>query len=110
MMDDKKIEDAAKQHSEESYISDYFQACYKDAFMECAKWMQEEFLKDLWHPVSEEPKKGRVGQLSRIVPYRSPSERFMCATLSLTLFFHMEKKDGTYDNREVYVHGFPIKL
>lgn len=32
MMDDKKIEDAAKQHSEESYISDYFQACYKDAF------------------------------------------------------------------------------
>lgn len=50
---------------------------------------------------------GRVGQLSRIVPYRSPSERFMCATLSLTLFFHM---DGTYDNREVYVHGFPIKL
>ena len=169
-MDDKKIEDAAKQHSEESYISDYFQACYKDAFMECAKWVQEEFLKDLWHPVSEEPKKGRVflyktifkgyglnkiidgnewkyiikykkatqemkqfqedyikalpvkigdkimdedgrvGQLSRIVPYRSPSERFMCATLSLTLFFHMEKKDGTYDNREVYVHGFPIKL
>lgn len=60
MIDDKKIEDAAKQHSEESYISDYFQACYKDAFMECAKWVQEEFLKDLWHPVSEEPKKGRV--------------------------------------------------
>lgn len=53
---------------------------------------------------------GHVGQLFRIVPYRSPSERFMCATLSLTLFFHMEKKDGTYDNREVYVHGFPIKL
>ena len=34
MIDDKKIEDAAKQHSEESYISDYFQACYKDAFIE----------------------------------------------------------------------------
>ena len=47
MIDDKKIEDAAKQHSEESYISDYFQACYKDAFMEGAKWMQEEFLKNL---------------------------------------------------------------
>ena len=60
MIDDKKIEDAAKQHSEESYISDYFQACYKDAFMEGAKWMQEEFLKNLWHPASEEPKKGRV--------------------------------------------------
>ena len=60
MIDDKKIEDAAKQHSEESYISDYFQACYKDAFMEGAKWAINEFLKNLWHPASEEPKKGRV--------------------------------------------------
>ena len=59
MIDNKKIEEAAKQHSEESYISGYFQACYKDAFMDGAKWMQEEFLKDLWHPVSEEPKKFR---------------------------------------------------
>ena len=32
MIDDKKIEETAKQHSEESYISDYFQACYKDAY------------------------------------------------------------------------------
>ena len=56
MIDDKKIEEAAKQHSEESYISGYFQACYKDAFIEGTKWMQEEFLKDLWHPASEEPK------------------------------------------------------
>lgn len=55
MIDDKKIEDAAKQHSEESYISDYFQACYKDAFMECAKWAICEFLNDLWHPASEKP-------------------------------------------------------
>ena len=60
MIDNKKIEDAAKQHSEESYISDYFQACYKDAFMEGAKWAINEFLKNLWHPVSEESKKGRV--------------------------------------------------
>ena len=60
MIDDKKIEEAAKQHSEESYISDYFQACYKDAFIESAKWAINEFLKDLWHPASEEPKKGRV--------------------------------------------------
>ena len=57
MIDDKKIEEAAKQHSEESYISGYFQACYKDAFIDGAKLMQEEFLKDLWHPASEEPDK-----------------------------------------------------
>ena len=60
MIDNKKIEEAAKQHSEESYISGYFQACYKDAFMNGAKWMQEEFLKDLWHPANEIPKIGRV--------------------------------------------------
>ena len=57
MINNKKIEDAAKQHSEESYISGYFQACYKDAFIDGAKWMREEFLKDLWHPASEEPDK-----------------------------------------------------
>lgn len=59
MIDDKKIENAAKQHSEESYISDYFQACYKDAFMDCAKWAINEFLKDLWHPASEIPCEGK---------------------------------------------------
>lgn len=57
MIDDKKIEEAAKQHSEESYISGYFQACYKDAFMDGAKWSINEFLKNLWHPASEEPRK-----------------------------------------------------
>lgn len=55
MIDNKKIEEAAKQHSEESYISGYFQACYKDAFMDGAKWSINEFLKNLWHPASEEP-------------------------------------------------------
>ena len=60
MINNKKIEDAAKQHSEESYISGQFQACYKDAFIEGAKWMQEEFLKNLYHPTSEVPEIGRV--------------------------------------------------
>ena len=60
MIDDKKIEEAAKQHSEESYISGYFQACYKDAFMDGAKWAINEFIKDLWHPANEVPEIGRV--------------------------------------------------
>ena len=59
MIDDKKIEDTAKQHSEESYISDYFQACYKDAFMEGAKWAINEFLKNLWHPAEDIPEQER---------------------------------------------------
>ena len=59
MIDDKKIEDDAKQHTKESYISDYFQACYRDAFMEGAKWAINEFLKDLLHPNTEEPDKSK---------------------------------------------------
>ena len=72
MIDDKKIEDAAKQHSEESYISDYFQACYKDAFMEGAKWAINEFLNDLLHPSSEVPRNdnGKVLAFSKECGYR----------------------------------------
>lgn len=58
------------------------------------KQFQEDYIKALPVKIGDKimDEDGRVGQLSRIVPYRSPSERFMCATLSLTLFFHMEKK------------------
>ena len=73
MIDDKKTEVAAKQYSEESYISGYFQACYKDAFIEGAKWMQEEFLKDLWHPADEMPNENNevicVDKDSRTITY-----------------------------------------
>lgn len=57
MLNDKKIEEVAKQHAAGAFIPEYWQACYKEGFVDCAKWMQEEFLKDLWHPASEEPKK-----------------------------------------------------
>ena len=57
MIDNKKIEEAAKQHAEGAFISEYWQACYKEGFMGCAKWMQEEFFEGLWHPASEEPRK-----------------------------------------------------
>ena len=59
MIDNRKIEEAARQHAEETFISGYRQACCKEGFMGCAKWMQEEFLKDLWHSADEEPKLGK---------------------------------------------------
>ena len=65
MIDDKKIEEAARCNADK--YRNYPTLSDEDrdkvsigSFMDCAKWMQEEFLKDLWHPVSEEPKKGRV--------------------------------------------------
>ena len=55
MIDDKKIKEAAMQHSR-WLNSNHEESTASDSFMEGAKWMQEEFLKDLWHPASEEPK------------------------------------------------------
>ena len=65
MIDDKKIEEAARRNADKyrNYPTlsdedrDKVSIC---SFMEGAKWAINEFLKDLWHPVSEEPKKGRV--------------------------------------------------
>ena len=84
----------------------------REKLLQEMKQLQEDYIKALPVKIGDKimDEDGRVGWISRIVPYRSPSERFMRATLRLTIFFHIEKKDGTCDNREVYVHGFPIKL
>ena len=84
----------------------------RDELLREMEQLQEDYIKALPVKIGDKiiDEDGRIGWLSRIVPYRSPSKSFMNATLSLTLFFRMEEKDGTCDNREVYVHGFPIKL
>ena len=84
----------------------------RDELLREMKQLQEDYIKALPVKIGDKimDEDGRVGWLSRIVPYHSPSERFMRVTLRLVLFFHMEKKDGTRDNCAVYVHGFPIKL
>lgn len=37
MIDDKKIEEAARQHAMGAFVSEYWQACYKEGFVDCAK-------------------------------------------------------------------------
>lgn len=64
MIDDKDIEVAANKHIETEYARynngevEEEMICLrgKDSFKAGAKWMQEELLKDLWHPMQEEPK------------------------------------------------------
>ena len=53
MLDDEKIEEAA---FEETFGMYGESESLESGFIQGAKWMQEEFLKDLWHPASEEPK------------------------------------------------------
>ena len=56
MIDDKKIEDAAKSLRKD-FNDDVTQGVLIEfGFEKGAKWAINEFLKDLWHPISEEPK------------------------------------------------------
>ena len=96
MIDDKKIEDAAKQHSEESYISGYFQACYKDAFMYGAKWSINEFLKNLWHPASEEPR-----EFAEVLAEAKITE-------SIKTYISFKRNDALFKNWDAYSSGANI--
>ena len=71
MIDDKKIEEAKEEIYEDRFLLNgtdvvfdnddkeemYYKEDIKEAIGLGAKWMQEEFLKDLWHSAEEEPKR-----------------------------------------------------
>ena len=57
MIDDKKIEDAAKSLRKD-FNDDVTQGFLVEfGFEQGAKWAINEFLKDLWHPASEKPRR-----------------------------------------------------
>lgn len=77
MIDEKKIEEAANLHRFELIASMHGSTlgtpmqCFEEvvgietdlienSFITGAKWAINEFLKDLWHPADEEPKKNRL--------------------------------------------------
>lgn len=69
MIDDKKTDEAARKRlvafrkanpdGYSSSIIDIESDCLNN-FKDGAKWAINEFLKDLWHPISEEPEKNRI--------------------------------------------------
>lgn len=66
MIDDDKIVKAASELCDYGSIHD---SEYRiEGFKKCAKWMQEEFLKDLWHPASEVPRNdnGKILAFSKV--------------------------------------------
>ena len=60
MIDDKKIEEAARYYCNNRYPASQDAPFIAEGFRFGAKWAVNELLKDLWHPASENPKKGRV--------------------------------------------------
>lgn len=55
MIDDKKIEAAARRYSEVTDCDKQEALLIEEGFKEGAKWAIKEFIKDLWHPASEKP-------------------------------------------------------
>ena len=59
MIDDKKIEDAARRYSEVTDCDKQEALLIEEGFKEGAKWAINEFLKDLLHPGEEIPEEER---------------------------------------------------
>ncbi len=57
ILDDKKIEAAARRYSEVTDCDKEEALLIEEGFKEGAEWAINELLKDLWHPASEEPRK-----------------------------------------------------
>lgn len=56
MIDDKKIERAIEDYVRHSSVEDEYPGTEGNAFRAGTKWAINEFLKDLWHSIEEEPK------------------------------------------------------
>ena len=57
MIDEKKIEEAARYYCNNRYPASQDAPFIAEGFRYGAKWAIQEFLEDLWHPASEEPRK-----------------------------------------------------
>lgn len=57
MLDKKKLNNASIAYARATWNHDEHQFFCMDGFYEGANWAIDEFLKDLWHDASEEPKK-----------------------------------------------------
>ena len=57
MIDDKKIEEAARNYCNNRYPASQDATFIAEGFRQGAKWAIQEFLKDLWHSIEEEPDK-----------------------------------------------------
>ena len=57
MIDEKKIEEAARYYCNNTYPASQDTPFIAEGFRKGARWAINEFLKGLWHPASEEPRK-----------------------------------------------------
>ena len=72
MIDDKKIEEAARRYSEVTDCDKQEALLIEEGFKEGAEWAINELLKDLLHPASEVPRNdnGKILAFSKEIGYR----------------------------------------
>lgn len=88
MIDNDKIVKAASELCDYGSIHD---SEYRiEGFKKCAKWMQEEFLKDLWHSASEEPR-----EFAEVLAEAKITE-------SIKIYISFKRNDVLFKNWNVY--------
>lgn len=95
MIDDKKIEEVAFELYKNSKL-DFVSSESVEGFKEGAKWAINEFLKDLWHPASEEPR-----EFAEVLAEAKITE-------SINTYLSFKRNDALFKNWAAYSFGANI--
>ena len=112
MIDEKEIEEAARgaadlyeqdlpimSYNEDTEVDGQHHFCQEfgaELFKDGAKWMQEELLKDLWHPASEEPR-----EFAEVLAEAKITE-------SIKTYISFKRNDALFKNWDAYSSGANI--
>ena len=93
MIDDKKIEEAARYYCNNRYPASQDAPFIAEGFRHGAKWAINEFLKDLWHPASEEPR-----EFAEVLAEAKITE-------NIKTYISFKRNDALFKNWDAYSSG-----
>ena len=92
-MIDKKIEEAARYYCNNRYPASQDAPFIAEGFRLGAKWAVNEFLKNLWHPASEEPR-----EFAEVLAEAKITE-------SIKTYISFKRNDALFKNWDAYSSG-----
>ena len=96
MINDKKIEEAARYYCNNRYPASQDAPFIAEGFRLGAKWAVNEFLKNLWHPASEEPR-----EFAEVLAEAKITE-------SIKTYISFKRNDALFKNWDAYSSGANI--
>lgn len=96
MIDDKKIEEAARYYCNNRYPASHDAPFIAEGFRHGAKWAINEFLNNLWHPASEEPR-----EFAEVLAEAKITE-------SIKTYISLKRNDALFKNWDAYSSGANI--